>query len=262
MASLMIFIFGLAIGSFLSAYIYRMEVREGLVLTKGKHKPSVWRGRSYCPQCRHSLAWYDLVPLLSFLFLRGRCRYCKGRIALQDFFMELATGLLFVVIFNLIGLSFTWAIGAVLLAVFVYDLKHSLIPDILVYVGVGFVVLWRVFEIWSLGNFGIFFNAILAGLAASAFFLAIYLVSKGKWMGFGDVKFAFLLGLFLGWPSILVALFSAFCLGAVAGLVLVACKKKVLRSEVPFAPFLIAGTAAAFFFGPHIISWYLGLFLV
>lgn len=263
MVSFMVFVFGLAIGSFLSAFVYRLERGE-----------SALHGRSYCPQCKHSLAWYDLVPLLSFLFLRGRCRYCKKSISLQDPLIELATGVLFVAVFwfsipwldqgveNLMRLSFTWAIGAILLAVFAYDFKHFLIPDILVYSAIGLTALWRVFEFLNVGNFETLASALIAGFAAAAFFLAIYLVSRGRWMGFGDVKLAFLLGLFLEWPSILVALFSAFSLGAIVGLYLIALKKKGFKSEVPFAPFLIIGTAIAFFFGSRILSWYLGLFLV
>lgn len=187
--------------------------------------------------------------------------------------VELATGFLFVALFwfvlpklslviHTFELLYLWAIAAILIAIFVYDLKHFLIPDILVYSAIGMAALWRIVEFLNIGNFEPLFNAILAGIGAAAFFLAIYLVSKGRWMGFGDVKLAFLLGVFLGWPSILVALFAAFCLGAVVGLVLIAFKKKVLKSEVPFAPFLILGTAIAFFFGSPIIHWYLNLFLV
>ena len=270
MISFVVFLFGLAIGSFLSAVIYRLEKGE-----------SALHGRSYCPHCKHLLAWYDLIPLLSFLFLKGRCRYCNQGIPLQDPFVELATALLFVALAwsvlpnlsvgveNLISLSFPlsfpqvlellylWAVASGLLVVFVYDLKHYLIPDTIVYLAIGLVFLHHV-----LGNSEALLSLVLAGVGAAAFFLAIYLVSKGKWMGFGDVKLALLLGLFVGWPAILVALFSAFCLGALVGVVLIAFKKKGLKSEVPFAPFLIVGTAIAFFFGSNILNWYLGLILV
>ncbi len=294
MISFMVFAFGLAIGSFLNAFIYRLEVRQGLVLTKGKHKgkhkPSVLRGRSFCPHCGHTLAWQDLIPLLSFLFLRGRCRYCKQRISFQYPLVELATGVVFLFIFNFqfsisnefsilqfFNILYLFILASSLITIFVYDLKHYLIPDKILYPAIGLAFLWRIFEFLNLGFAQSFdwapgrmagwismplIQAILAGILASVFFFAIYLVSKGKWMGFGDVKLAFLLGLFLGWPSIVVALFSAFCLGAVAGIALIAFKKKGLKSEVPFAPFLIIGTAIAFFFGSDIMSWYLGLFLV
>ena len=266
MVSFMVFAFGLAIGSFLSAFVYRLEKGE-----------SVLHGRSYCPRCKHPLAWYDLVPLLSFVVLMGRCRYCEEKISFQDPLVELATGLLFVALAwsvlpklslgveNLISLSFPqimeilylWAVASALLTIFVYDLKHFLIPDKVLYPAIALAFLWQ-----TVGNPEVLWSSTLAGVGAASFFLAIHLISKGRWMGFGDVKLVFLLGLFVGWPSILVALFSAFSLGAIFGLILIALKKKGLKSEVPFAPFLIIGTAIAFFFGSGIAHWYLGLFLV
>jgi prepilin signal peptidase PulO-like enzyme (type II secretory pathway) len=266
MISFMVFVFGLAVGSFLSAFVYRLEKGE-----------SALRGRSYCPHCKHSLAWYDLIPLLSFVLLKGACRYCKEKISLQYPLIEIVCALIFVAIFsssvpwlsqgvgNLIRLSFPqvlellylWAVASALLLIFVYDIKHYLIPDKILYPAIGLVFLYQI-----LGTLETLVSSILAGVGAAAFFLAVYLVSKGQWMGFGDVKLALLLGLFLGWPSILVALFFAFCLGAALGVVLVALKKKGLKSEVPFAPFLIMGTAIAFFLGSYLIHWYLNLILV
>lgn len=264
MVSLLVFALGLVIGSFLNALIYRLEKGE-----------SVLKGRSYCPRCKHSLAWYDLIPLLSFLLLGGKCRYCKGSISLQYPLVECITGLVFVVLFlhavpieNLVRLSlpqvaefiYLWAVASAFIVIFVYDVKHYLIPDKVLYPAVGLVLFYQILA--GVGNVETLFGAVVSALSASAFFLAIYLVSKGKWMGFGDVKLAFFIGVFLGWPDIVVALFSAFTLGAVVGLLLIAFKKKGLKSEVPFAPFLIIGTAIAFFFGSFILPWYLGLFLV
>jgi prepilin signal peptidase PulO-like enzyme (type II secretory pathway) len=106
-----------------------------------------------------------------------------------------------------------------------------------------------------------FLNHIGAAIIASGFFLAIFFISKGKWMGFGDVKLAILMGLFLGVRNVLVALFAAFFLGAVISIVLMALRKKGLKSEIPFGPFLIAGTFIALFFGSNIINWYLNLII-
>ncbi|MBI2124055.1 MAG: prepilin peptidase [Candidatus Wildermuthbacteria bacterium] len=293
MALFFVFLFGLAVGSFLNAFIYRLEVQEGLRQVshdRRKADVTVLRGRSFCPHCGHTLAWHDLIPLLSFLFLRGKCRYCKRPISWQYPLVEFATGLVFFLIFNFqfsifnefsisqfLNLLYLLAMAALLIAIFVYDLKHFLIPDKVLYPAIGLAFSWRVFEFLNLGFAQSFdwapgrmtgwislslVQALLAGISAAAFFLAIFLISRGAAMGFGDVKFAFLLGLFLGWPSILVALFSAFCLGAVSGTALIALKKKGLKSEVPFAPFLIMGTAIAYFFGSSLIHWYLGLFLV
>jgi leader peptidase (prepilin peptidase)/N-methyltransferase len=113
-----------------------------------------------------------------------------------------------------------------------------------------------------LGNLELLLNPLISALLASSFFLTIVLVSKGKWMGLGDVKLAFFMGLFLGWPNILVALFLAFFFGAIIGIGLIAFSKKTLKSEVPFGPFLIIGTFVVLFFGENLINWYLNLFLL
>ncbi len=297
-----VFVFGLAIGSFLNAFIYRLEVQQGLCSapknpTTGvasTHPLGVTEGRSFCPHCGHTLAWQNLIPLVSFLLLRGKCRYCSKGISWQYPLVEFATAFLFLLIFwsvlpwfcqgvdNLVGLSFPqvlelfylWAIAALLIGIFVYDLKHYLIPDKMLFPAIGLTLLWRGFEQFEFGilnlfrisDFGFwislpFIQATLAGILASAFFFAIFLFSGGRAMGFGDVKLTVLLGLFVSWPSILVALFFAFSLGAVCGLFLIAFKKKGFKSEVPFAPFLIMGTAIAFFFGPNVVNFYMNLIL-
>ena len=207
------------------------------------------------------LAWEDLIPLASFLLLRGKCRYCEKPISWQYPLVELATGLLFVALF-IFGLSFfTYIIASLLILIFVYDLKHFIIPDKFVYPAIGITF---AFGIWNL-EFGIsapLAQSILAAIGAPLFFFAIYALSRGAAMGFGDVKLAFFMGLFLGWPNILVALFSAFFLGALVGIFLVLSRKKEWKSQVPFGPFLIAGTFFALFWGENVIRWYLNMILV
>jgi len=144
-----------------------------------------------------------------------------------------------------------------LIVIFVYDLRYYLIPDIIVYLGTGAAFLYRMF-----GHGGSLENAFISAILASLFFLAIYLASKGTWMGFGDVKLAFFMGLFLGFPNILVALYSAFFAGAVVGMVLILAKKKKMNSQVPFGPFLVGGTFFALLFGEVIAHWYLRFLLV
>ncbi len=231
------------------------------------------QGRSYCPSCKHALSWQDLVPLLSFLILAGRCRYCKTRISFEHPLSEFVVGFVFLLIFWKVGpedlgdvfsLLYVWVMASFFMVIFLYDLRNYLIPDKILYPailvsGIWYVVSSIFFDLYTTYEI---LNTIYSALGAGAFFWAIHAVSRGAWMGFGDVKLAFLLGLFLGWPSILVAMFWAFLLGAVFGLILVALKKKGLKSEVPFAPFLITGTAIAFFLGSYVINWYLGLFLV
>ncbi|NQU82777.1 MAG: prepilin peptidase [Parcubacteria group bacterium] len=255
---LIIFIFGLCIGSFLNCLVYRIE-----------SKKSFTRGRSLCPKCHHKLGVLDLIPILSFLMLKRKCRYCKKNIAWQYPAIEILTGLVFLLIFNfqfsifdssilqffnfqtIISLVYLLIIGSFLIVIFIYDLKHYIIPDKILYPAVALTLLYRFI------NFESLLPALVSAVLASGFFFLIWLVSKGKWMGFGDVKLALFMGLFLGWPDILVALFSAFLIGSVAGIGLMVLGKKKLKSQVPFGPFLIIGTFLALFWGREIITWYL-----
>lgn len=278
MVLFVVFLFGLAVGSFLNAFLFRLEVQERLAVHPrgGQGGETVLQGRSFCPSCGHTLAWHDLIPLLSFVLLRGKCRYCQKKISFQYPLVELATAFLFVatyalVVENLVKLSFPqalnllylWTIASLLIVVFVYDLKHFIIPDRIVFPAIGLVALWGVFEIWNFGNWDLFRIWDLGfGILPAFAFLAIVLVSKGTWMGMGDVKLAFFMGLFLSWPNIFVALAVAFGAGALVGLLLISLKRKTLRSEVPFGPFLILGTLAALVFGEEIISFSVGLFLL
>ena len=264
-----VFILGVSLGSFLNSVTYRLENNES------------FRGRSWCPNCKKKLSWFDLIPLFSFLILKGRCRHCKLAISIQYPLVELSTGLLFLLItshwspissfYGLGGLFFFWLVSCFLLIIFVYDLKHLIIPDKIVYPGIVIAFLYQLFGIFDLGfvsDFGFSIsdlkplaNSFLAALLVSGFFLAIVLISRGKWMGVGDVKLAFLMGLLLGFPGILVALFVAFFAGAIIGLGLIAFGKKSLKAEVPFGPFLVIGTFAQLLWGDEIIIWYFNLLL-
>ncbi len=265
-----IFIFGLCIGSFLNCVIYRLEQKKSL------------KGRSFCPYCKHTLSWSDLVPVFSLLFLRGKCRYCKKKISVQYPLVEIATGVLFVLILSfgdvgfpagsptsvgsLLNIAFLFYVASVLIIVFVYDLKHYLIPDKILFPAIGVAFIYRLFENLNISNWILisnlapFLNYFWAAAIASGFFLAIFLISGGRWMGFGDVKLAILMGILLGFPNILVGLFLAFFFGAIIGVILMVLNKKGLKSEIPFGPFLIAGTFIAMFWSQAIIQWYLKLF--
>ncbi len=254
---IIIFLTGLIVGSFLNCVIYRLEKKESFL-----------SGRSYCPYCKHILCWQDLIPVFSFLLLKGKCRYCHQKISIQYPLVELATGILFVLIFShwslVIGngahflmcstlvwdLFYLLVIACFLIIIFVYDLKHYIIPDKIIYPAIIIAFLYQLFGHWDF---------IFAAFGAAAFFLAIVLISREKWMGIGDVKLAFLMGLILGWPNVLVALFLAFFLGAIIGTGLIISKRKTLKSQVPFGPFLITGTFMALFYGQYIINWYLHL---
>jgi len=249
-----IFLFGLTIGSFLNCVIYRLATEESFL-----------EGRSYCPHCKHKLIWQDLIPLFSFIFLRGKCRYCQKPISWQYPLVELATGLLFLSIFNFQFSIFNLIIACFLIVIFIYDLKHYLIPDKVIYPAIAISLIFNFLphQIFGGGSnqFSIFIYSILSAFGAAAFFTFIVLISHEKWMGMGDVKLAFLMGLFLGFPNILVALFLAFFIGATVGLILITLGKKTLKSEIPFGPFLVSGTFLALFFGQKLIDAYLNLFL-
>jgi len=277
--SLIIFLFGLIIGSFLNCVIYRLALPNFSLKNLGGLK-----GRSFCPLCKHELAWQDLIPVFSFIFLRGKCRYCREKISLQYPLVELAAGIIFLLVFlpwcneftpvNLLSLWYFWIISCFLIVIFVYDLKHYIIPDKIIYPAIIIAGIFNLqfliseegsapfFTFAPINGSSVFNYSILAAILVAAFFLVIVLISRGKWMGIGDIKLAFLMGLFLGWPNILVALFSAFFIGAIIGVGLVLSGKKTLKSEVPFGPFLVTGTFIALFWGQEIIDRYLNLFLL
>ena len=264
-----VFVFGLAAGSFLNCAVYRLELEQGFARPPaGRAKASFFSGRSFCPCCGRRLSWRDLVPVLSFVILGKKCRHCEKPISWQYPSVELGTGALFTLVFSsqlpisgfrdLLALAYYLAAACFLVIVFVYDLKHYVIPDKVVYPAIAMAAVYNL-QFAVSGEFQIFKFSILGAALASGFFLAVFLMSRGKWMGFGDVKLAFFMGLLLGWPEILAALFMAFFIGAIIGAGLVLSGKKALKSEVPFGPFLAAAALASLFWGEKMVGWYLNL---
>lgn len=254
---ILIFIYGLIIGSFLNCVIWRLYKEESFVA-----------GKSYCPHCHHSLGFWDLFPVLSFVFLGGKCRYCKGKISIQYPLVELATAVIFSSLFFYFGSVFSlelffWLVmAAFLIVIFVFDLKYFIIPDEVIYPAIILSIIWLAYSflIGSVSSHEVvlsFFSA----LGAALFFFLIWFFSKGMAMGFGDVKLALLIGFLLGFPNTLVGLFLGFLFGAIIGTIMVFLKKKGMGSEVPFAPFLIAGTIVSLFWGSDIIYWYSSLII-
>ncbi|NUM25522.1 MAG: prepilin peptidase [Candidatus Buchananbacteria bacterium] len=242
-----LFIFGLIIGSFLNVVIARL----------GKKK-SFWSGRSECPKCKYQINWYDNIPVISFIILRGRCRNCHQSISWQYPMVELATALMFVWIYTVFGLGAKFFIYSVfssfLMVLFVYDLKHYLILD---RVSVPAMI------VAFLGN--IYLGAGLADLLlgsaiGAGFFAAQYFISGGRWVGDGDIRLGAVMGLMLGWKFVLVALFIAYLTGATVGVFLMMLKKKKMSSEVPFGPFLTLATFITMLYGRELINWYFNLF--
>ena len=249
MSYFLIFIFGLIIGSFLNVVICRLKTKESIFFTRSK-----------CPKCGVVLKWYDLIPVLSFLIQKGKCSYCRGKISLQYPIVEIITGLLFLQIFNFkflilneflilnyLNLFYYFLIISFLIIIFVYDLRHYIIPDKIVFPAIIIAVIFNL-QFLIFNQFLIFKFSILSALGAGLFFLSIVLLTKGKGMGLGDVKLAFLMGLILGWPSILIALLISFFPGSIIGICLILFGKKGLKSQIPFGPFLSGATIVVMLF--------------
>lgn len=225
--SILFFVIGLSIGSFLAAFSWRYP-----------RDIPIEKGRSFCPHCRHQLAWYDNIPLLSFISLLGKCRYCGKKISPRYPFIELTTALGFLFIWNMplspFETVFYLAIFSILVAVFVIDWEHQIIPDSLVFLLLILTILKFVVD-----NDPSFYGALLTGLVSACFLLMLHIITKGNGMGLGDVKFAVFGGLFLGPEKVFLWLLFAFLTGALYGIILISVRKAKMKDHVAFGPFLI-----------------------
>jgi prepilin signal peptidase PulO-like enzyme (type II secretory pathway) len=239
------FIFGIVMGSFLEVVAYRVP-----------RSISILKPRSYCPQCKNTIAFYDNIPLLSFLLLKGRCRNCKTKISITSFFIELLTGLLFFLNYFFFGISLQTAIGiifcCILIVVSFIDIEYRIIPNIIVLpfaiVGLGLNIFMDLSRWW-------FPLAFAAG--AFVFMLIINLIYP-RGMGMGDVKLSLMAGAFLV-RNVITGLFLGFLLGAVYGIGLII-KRKKLKQTIPFGPFISLGSIIALFWGNNILKWYTSFF--
>lgn len=232
------------LGSFCNVVIYRLHAGD-----------SPMRGRSYCPHCKHELATADLVPVLSYLVLRGKCRYCAKRISPQYPLVEIATGILTMFMVGRFGLGTASALATVLggffLVMFVYDLKYQLILDKVSVPAMAVAIAL------SVALHRPFLSVLLGGILGAAFFLVQYLVSRGRWIGGGDIRLGAVLGFALGWPLVAVSLVIAYLSGAVVALVLILGKKRTMQSTVPFGTFLSVAGVVTLLWGDGILAWYL-----
>lgn len=251
----LVLIFGLCLGSFLNAVIWRL-----------KNDRSICFGRSVCPDCGQKLSAAELVPLLSFGFQRGRCRHCHQKISWQYPLVELTVSGLFVLIsYYHFGYNFpvgfkeiaAWlkdlVISFLLTGIFVFDLKYYLIPDHFTIPGVLVAALLNLY-------LGVSWQSLAVGiLVGSGVFAIQYLVSRGEWVGSGDIRLGALMGAVLGWPVIVPALFLAYFAGSIWAIGLLITGKKQWRSQLPFGAFLSPATLVAMYWGQTLIDWYLGL---
>lgn len=247
-----IFFFGMIWGSFLNAWEWRM-----------RHNKHIASGRSACRDCNTQLKWYDNIPLVSFVLLRGKCRVCNAAISPQYPIVEVTVGFLFILVAWVHSVPAVADVGLflrdiflvfMLSYIFIYDLKYQEIPDqislstsAVLAIG-GLVFGWLTWQSMTIG-----------ALIGAGFFLLQYVVSRGKWIGGGDIRLGLLMGVALGWPLTVVALFLAYVGGAVLSIPLVLARKKEMASAVPFGTYLTVATIVALWWGNDIMRWYMEL---
>jgi len=227
MTALFLFILGLLVGSFANVLIDRLPNGENVL----------W-GRSRCDHCKKNLRWYELIPVVSYVVQSGKCRRCHTRLSVQYPVIELVTGSGFVLLyphpvpFYLVFIS--------LLVIGVADVKYQIIPD-------SMIVLGSLGALWAGAH-------LVPAIGSFAFLYCVWAATRGRGMGFGDVKFAFFMGLLLGFPGIVIAFYVAFLTGALAGVILILGRKKTWKSKIAFGPFLVVGTVAAWVWQPQFLA--------
>lgn len=240
------FILGTILGSFVLLVIERFHIDQ--------FKTSL-SGRSRCDFCHHKLNMQDLIPILSFLLTMGRCRYCRKELSIKYPLAEICMGIIALAVFyysQTLALAFVnLFVIAILIIIAGIDFKSKTVVEILVLIaGLGAIV--RALIIGDLNS------TILGFLAGAGFFALMVVASKEKWMGSGDIEIGGVLGIFLGYPNIILSLIIAFVTGAIYGIMLIKKENANLKSQVPFVPFLVLGAIVSLYWGQNIINWYLG----
>lgn len=241
---ILVFLYGIVIGSFLNVCIYRIPKKESIV-TVGSH----------CMNCNHKLVWYDLFPLFSFLFLRGKCRYCGSKLSVQYPIIELVNGILYVIIFCINGIDIEsilyCALASALLALSVIDYRTLEIP-----IGINTVIL-IVGIVHAVFDFENIIHYIIGFFSASLFLLLCFIITKGRGIGGGDIKLMAVAGLCLGWKNIMLALVLGCVIGSVIQCIIIG----ITRNKTKFAmgPYLSAGIFIAMLWGNRFWEWYIGL---
>jgi leader peptidase (prepilin peptidase)/N-methyltransferase len=246
-----VFLFGAAVGSFLNVCIYRLPGSLSII-----------RPRSMCPSCKTQIAFYDNIPILSYLWLRGRCRRCGATISLRYPVVETTAGLFAVALFNRHGVApegfILYAFVAALLVVTFIDLDHQIIPDVITYPGilVGFLSSFVVDHItYKESLMGILLGGGSLFLVASVY----YLLTRKEGMGGGDIKLLAMVGAFLGWKAVIFTIFVGSAIGTVVGVAVALRTHGGRKMAVPFGPFLSLGALLFLFCGQQIIGWYTAL---
>jgi leader peptidase (prepilin peptidase)/N-methyltransferase len=271
---------GLALGSFVNALVWRLHEQEEYAHATSRAKRSkakqtgaknlsILTGRSMCTSCHHVLAAKDLVPILSWVALRGKCRYCHKPISWQYPLVELVAVLLFIASYLWWPLGFGSGLGVfsfvlwlifitAFMALAVYDLRWFLLPDRVVYPLIGLAVIEVIAGAAVFGGgWGAVMQAAWGVLFSAGLFYLLYVLSRGKWIGFGDVKLAIVLGLLVGGPlHALLLIFVASLFGSLVAVPMLIRGKAKATTQVPFGPFLLASAVVVVLFGSNIAVWY------
>lgn len=251
--SVLVFFLGACIGSFLNVVIHRLPRGESLVAP-----------RSRCPACESTIAWYDNLPILSWLVLRGRCRRCGAGISVRYPIVELLTALVAIAVHARLGLTLEGLVAfyfaATLLAIAYIDLDHQIIPDVLSLPGivVGLVAAPLLHPgTWLEALQAAFLGALLGGGILFAVAYGYERMTGREGMGGGDVKLLAMVGAFLGWQGVLLTLLLGSLVGSVIGISIMVARGADSKLAIPFGPFLSIGAFVAMFWGSAIVSWYL-----
>lgn len=250
------FFLGAVFGSFLNLLADRLPKEEDVLL-----KPS------HCDFCKKRLAAIDLIPLISFVLQKGRCRYCRHKLSIKYPLVELITGLGFAFIYKFIyffalpspafsSLLFLLVLFCVFLVIILADLWYFIIPDQMLVIGILSVFIYKI--IYQRTDL---VSSLITGFGASLFFYFLHMITRGKGMGLGDVKYAFLMGFLLGFPAFIVAFYIAFLTGALVGVILVIIAKAKLKTRIPFGPFLVLATAITFIWKEQLTMIFLKMLL-
>lgn len=270
MIVVVLILLGLCWGSFINAFVWRLR-EQSLPKSKQKHKGkdlSISRGRSMCVDCGHQLSAKDLVPILSWVSVKGKCRYCKKPISWQYPLVELVTAVLFVSSYIFwpndisgieIGVFSIWLTVIVgFMALIVYDLRWMLLPNKIVFPMYGLATAFVILSALDQQSISPILNSLYGILIGGGIFYVLFQVSKGAWIGGGDVKLGFLIGAIIGGPwAAFIMLFLASLLGTIVTVPLLALKKAKRGTRIPFGPFLIISAIIVQLFGQKIIDAYL-----
>jgi len=243
-------VFGAIVGSFLNVCIIRLPKEESIV-TPGSH----------CPHCNHPIMFYDNVPLISYLMLRGKCRYCRSSISAQYPLVEGITGISSLLLFLKFGLSlnylFYFSFVAALIVITAIDLYHQIIPDVISIPGIGVGFLGALIVPYPyITSFNSLLGILLGGGSLFVVATLYQWLFKREGMGGGDVKLLAMIGAFLGWESVILTILLSSLIGSIIGIIIMVIKGKDFKYAIPFGPFLSLGAVIALFYKSEIFSWY------